>query len=158
MRRIFIIFLIFTAVFSSFSQNPQIERLQKQQQALQEEIKNTNKLYLDVKKQTTTILDRINLINKQIAARKQLITSQSAEIKALQQEEARLESEIQRLNKALKQKQDSYASAIQGMLKHNVSRNKLVFYSFRKITRRVITQNAVSQGVFRVAEVAGGRD
>jgi septal ring factor EnvC (AmiA/AmiB activator) len=127
MRRIFIIFLIFTWVFSSFSQNPQIERLQKQQQALQEEIKNTNKLYLDVKKQTTTILDRINLINKQIAARKQLITSQSAEIKALQQEEDRLESEIQRLNKALKQKQDNYASAIQGMLKHNVSRNKLFF-------------------------------
>jgi len=45
----------------------------------------------------------------------------------LQQEEARLESEIQRLNKELKQKQDNYAAAVQGMLKHNVNQNKLFF-------------------------------
>lgn len=127
MKRFFIISLFLVAVFHSFSQSPQIERLQKQQQVLQEEIKNTNKLYLDVKKQTTTILDRINLINKQISARKELITSQRTEIKALQQEESRLEAEIVRLNKALKQKQENYGKAMQGMLKHNVSQNKLFF-------------------------------
>jgi len=127
MKRLFIISFFLAAVFHSFSQSPQIERLQKQQQVLQEEIKNTNKLYLDVKKQTTTILDRINLINNQISARKELITSQRTEIKTLQQEESRLEAEIVRLNKALKQKQDNYANAMQGMLKHNVSQNKLFF-------------------------------
>ena len=127
MRRLFVIFHFFAAVFLSFSQNPQIERLQKQQQVLQEEIKNTNKLYLNVKKQTTTILDRINLINKQIAARKELIDAQQAEIRALQQEESRLEAEITRLNKELKKKQDNYANAVQGMLKHNVNQNKLFF-------------------------------
>jgi len=49
MKLLFIVFLFLAVFFQSFSQNPQIERLQKQQQALQEEIKNTNKLYLDVK-------------------------------------------------------------------------------------------------------------
>lgn len=127
MKRLFIIFLFILTGSFSFSQNPQIERLQKQQQLLQEEIKNTNKLFLDVKKQTTTILDRINLINKQISARKELIVAQQAEISALGQEEARLEAEIVRLNKELKQKQDNYAKAIQGMLKHNVRQNKLFF-------------------------------
>lgn len=127
MKRLFIIFLFIETVFLSFSQTPQIEQLQKQQQALQEEIKSTNKLYLDVKKQTTSILDRINLINKQISSRKELIAAQRNEIKALQQEEARLEAEIERLSKELKQKQKNYANAIQGMLKHNVSRNKLFF-------------------------------
>ncbi len=68
MKRVFIISLFIATAFFSISQTPQIERLQKQQQALQEEIKNTNKLYLDVKKQTTSMLDRINLINKQISS------------------------------------------------------------------------------------------
>lgn len=127
MKRLFIIFLFLTSVFLTFSQSPQIERLQKQQQILQEEIKNTNKLYLNVKKQTTTILDRINLINKQISARRELINAQSEEIKALQQAEEKLGAEIVRLNKELKQKQDNYADAMQGMLKHNISQNKLFF-------------------------------
>lgn len=92
-----------------------------------EEIKNTNKLYLDVKKQTTTILDRINLINSQIAARKELIDVQGREIEALRKEEIRLESEIARLNKELEKKQGYYADAIKGMLNHNFSQNKLLF-------------------------------
>ena len=57
------IFLFFVSFL--FSQTEQIENLQRQRQAIQEDIRNTNKLYLDVKKQTTTILDRINLINKE---------------------------------------------------------------------------------------------
>ena len=67
----FVFFLLFHAVaLLLLSQTQQIENLQRQQQALMEEIRSTNKLYLDVKKQTTTILDRINLINNQISARK----------------------------------------------------------------------------------------
>ena len=58
------IFLFFVSFL--FSQTEQIENLQRQRQAIQEDIRNTNKLYLDVKKQTTTILDRINLINKHV--------------------------------------------------------------------------------------------
>lgn len=127
MKRLYIISFFILIYFFSFSQNQQIERLQKQQQQLQEEIKNTNKLFLDVKKQTTSILDRINLINKQISARKALISTQQAEIRALTQEETRLEAEIVRLDKELKQKQENYANAIQGMLKHNVKQNKLFF-------------------------------
>lgn len=127
MKRFFILFLCIATAAISISQTPQIELLQKQQQALQEEIKNTNKLYLDVKKQTTSILDRIDLINKQISSRKELITAQKKEITALQQEELRLEAEIEHLDKELKKKQENYANAIQGMLKHNVNRNKLFF-------------------------------
>src|SRR5690554_751837 len=86
------IFLIF--VYTLFSQTEQIENLQRQRQAIQEDIKNTNKLYLDVKKQTTTILDRINLINKQISSRRELINVQRKEVEALNREEARLQKEI----------------------------------------------------------------
>ena len=127
MKKIVLISLLLSSAFLLFSQTRQIESLQQQQQVLQEEIKNTNRLYLDVKKQTTTILDRINLINKQISSRKELISVQRQEIDELHKEETRLEGEIARLNNALKSKQEKYANAIQGMLKHNFSQNKLLF-------------------------------
>lgn len=127
MKKVTLILLLVVIATGANSQNARIEALQKQQQALQEEIRNTNRLYLDVRKHTTTILDRINLINKQIASRRELINVQREEIEALRKEEARLESEIVRLNKELKQKQDNYANAIQGMLNQKFSQNKLLF-------------------------------
>lgn len=127
MKKVTLILLLVVIAAGANSQNARIEALQKQQQALQEEIRNTNRLYLDVRKHTTTILDRINLINKQIASRRELINVQREEIEALRKEEARLESEIVRLNRELKQKQDNYANAIQGMLNQKFSQNKLLF-------------------------------
>lgn len=127
MKKLLLISLFYSFTLLLFSQTQQIENLQRQQKAIQEEIKNTNKLYLDVKKQTTTILDRINLINKQIASRRELINVQRSEIEALQKEEQRLESEIERLNRELKKKQEDYATAIKGMLNHKHKQNKLLF-------------------------------
>lgn len=109
------------------SQNQQIEQLQRQQQVLQEEIKNTNRLYLDVKRETSTILNRINLISKQIDSRRELITVQRQEIEALRKQESSLRQEITQLEGELKEKQAKYANAIQGMLNHNFSQNKLLF-------------------------------
>ena len=124
-----------------FSQTEQIEQLQRQRQAIQEDIRNTNKLYLDVKKQTTTILDRINLINKQISSRRELIDVQRKEVEALNREEARLHKEIERLQIELKKKQDNYADAIKGMLNQKFSQNKLLFIlsgkSFGESLRRM---------------------
>ncbi|MFA7492862.1 MAG: peptidoglycan DD-metalloendopeptidase family protein [Proteiniphilum sp.] len=127
MKKIVFLLLFHGMALILLSQTRQIENLQRQQQALMEEIRNTNKLYLDLKKQTTTILDRINLINNQISARKKLIDVQNREIETLRKEEVRLESEISRLNIALKKKQDYYADAIKGMLNHKFSQNKLLF-------------------------------
>ena len=124
-----------------FSQTEQIESLQRQRQAIQEDIRNTNKLYLDVKKQTTTILDRINLINKQISSRRELIDVQRKEVEALNREEARLQKEIERLQVELKKKQENYADAIKGMVNHKFNQNKLLFIlsgkSFGESIRRM---------------------
>lgn len=127
MKKFVFLLLFHVVALILLSQTRQIENLQRQQQALMEEIRNTNKLYLDLKKQTTTILDRINLINSQISARKELIDIQNREIETLRQEEVRLESEISRLNAALKKKQGYYADAMKGMLNHKFSQNKLLF-------------------------------
>lgn|SRR5690554_359670 len=127
MRKLILISFLSSVTFLLFSQTVEIEDLQRQQQAIQEDIRNTNKLYLDVKKQTTTILERINLINKQISSRKELISVQRREIEALRKEEERLETEIERLNKELNQKKDNYADAIKGMFNQKLKQNKLLF-------------------------------
>ena len=127
MKNFLLIALFSLASISLFAQTRQIHDLQKQQQALQEDIKNTNKLFLDVKKHTTTIIQRIQLINKQIDSRKQMITLQQQEVGALDNELGRLENEIVRLNKELKLKQDKYAKAIKGMLNNRQNENKLFF-------------------------------
>ena len=142
MRKTVVLLLFFLLLFSRLmAQTPQIESLQQQQQALQEEIRNANRLYLDVKKQTSTILDRINLINKQINSRKELISVQREEVAALRREETKLEGEIQRLNKEMVETKEKYANAIRGMLRHNVSQNKLLFIlsgrSFGESIRRM---------------------
>lgn len=124
-----------------FSQTDQIESLQRQRQAIQEDIRSTNKLYLDVKKQTTTILDRINLINKQISSRRELIDIQRKEVDALNNEEARLQKEIEKLQIELNKKRDNYADAIKGMVNQKFNQNKLLFIlsgkSFGESIRRM---------------------
>lgn len=141
MKKVFLISIFTTLSVLLFSQTEQIENLQRQQQLLQEEIKNTNKLYLDVRKHTSTILDRINLINKQIESRKELVNVHRREIEALNREENRIEAEIQKLNAELKQKQDNYANAIRGMLNQKHNQNKLLFIlsgkSFGESLRRM---------------------
>ena len=141
MKTLSLISVFLFSITLLFSQTEQIEQLQRQRQAIQEDIRNTNKLYLDVKKQTTTIMDRINLINKQISSRRELIDVQRKEVEALTREEARLHKEIERLQIELKKKQDNYADAIKGMLNQKFNQNKLLFIlsgkSFGESLRRM---------------------
>lgn len=134
-------FFCFSLSFSVFSQTGDIERLQKQRKSLQTEIENTNRLYLDVKKQSTTILQRISLINKQIDTRKKIIEVQNKEIAALDNELVRLQKQISTLDKELKERQGKYANAIKMVMHKRQSENKIFFIlsgkSFGEALRRM---------------------
>ena len=140
MRYLIVLFCL-SLSFSVFSQTGEIERLQKRRKSLQVDIENTNKLFLDVKKQTTTIIQRINLINKQIETRKKIINVQQEEIKALDREMVRLEKEIIELNKELEIRKDKYANAIKSVMNKRQSENKIFFIlsgkSFGEALRRM---------------------
>ena len=140
MRYLVVLFCL-SVSFSLFSQTGEIERLQNRRKSLQAEIENTNKLYLDVKKQTKTIIQRINLINKQIETRKEIIEVQRKEIEALDNEMARLEKEIVALNKELEIRKEKYANAIKSVLHKRQSENKIFFIlsgkSFGEALRRM---------------------
>ena len=142
MKQLFVLlFLCLISSFPLFSQTGDIQRLQNQREILQKEIENTNRLYIDVKKKTTTIIDRINLINKQIATRKEIIEVQRKEIAALDNELARLQKEIATLNKELDQKKEKYANAIKTVMHKRQSENKIFFIlsgkSFGEAIRRM---------------------
>lgn len=141
MKRIFAITFFSLLSLVLVSQNNQIENLRRQQKDLQEDIKQTNRLFLDVKKQTTTILQRINLINKQIASRKEMMELQNKEITALVAEQQRLDMEIKRLNVELEQKKESYAKAMRMMQANRYGQNELIFIlsgkSFGESLRRM---------------------
>lgn len=140
MKCLFVLFSLILS-FSVFSQSERIERLQEQRKNLQSEIETTNRLYLDVKKQTTTIVQRINLINKQIANRKKMIEVQNNEIEALNNELVRLQKDIAVLDKELKQTQDKYANAIKSVMHKRQQENKIFFIlsgkSFGEALRRM---------------------
>ena len=126
MKYLFVLISLTLSV-SVFSQTNMIQRLQEQRKNLQSEIETTNRLYLDVKKQTTTIVQRINLINKQISNRKKMIEVQNNEIQALDNELVRLQKEITVLDKELKQTQDKYANAIKSVMHKRQQENKIFF-------------------------------
>lgn len=140
MKQVVVLFT-FLFSFSVFSQTGDIERLQQQRKNLQADIENTNRLYLNVRKQTTTIIQRINLINKQIENRKKLIAVQNKEIGALDNELNRLQKEIEGLNRELKQRQEKYANAIKTVMHKRQSENKIFFIlsgkSFGEALRRM---------------------
>ena len=140
MRYLVVIFCLSISV-TVFAQTSEIERLQDRRKRLQADIENTNRLYLDVKKQTTTIIQRINLINKQIQNRKEIIEVQRKEIKALDNEMARLQKEIVELNKELEIRKEKYANAIKSVMHKRQSENKIFFIlsgkSFGEALRRM---------------------
>lgn len=141
MKRFFLIGIISGLFLATFGQTRQIDRLQKQRKSLQLEIETTNKLYVETRKEASTILHRIGLINKQIEARKQLITVQNNEVTALEKEQANLQQEIVTLNQELEKKKENYNQAIHGMLNRKASQNQLLFVlsgkSFGESLRRL---------------------
>lgn len=140
MKYLVLIFCL-SVSFSVFSQSREIERLQDQRKSLQTEIETTNRLFLDVKKQTTTIIQRIKLINKQIETRKKIIAVQRKEITELDNELVRLQKEIASLDKELTLQKEKYAKAIKMVMHKRQAENKIFFIlsgkSFGEALRRM---------------------
>ena len=141
MKKIAFISILLLAAFSLSAQNQQIEDLRRQQQALQEEIQNTNRLFQNIRDLSANISNRIQLVSRQITARRELIDTQTQEIAALEREARRLETEIAQLERELDRARESYATAIRAMLNNNFRQNRLFFVlsgqSFGESMRRM---------------------
>lgn len=144
MKKIVSILLFFTFLASPLflqGQTKQISDLDKKRKATLREIENTNKLLIDTKKTTATLLNRIKLISSQISSRRNLVTILNQEIKHISDEQQRTEREIKTLEVNLAQKQENYATAIKGMIRKKQGSNTLLFIlsgkSFGESVRRM---------------------
>ena len=141
MKKVTLILILLIGVATLSAQNQQIEDLRRQQRALQEEIQNTNRMFQSIRDLSTNIANRIELVSRQLTARRSLIDTQNQEIAALEREARRLENEIAQLERELDRARESYATAIRAMLNNNFQQNRLFFVlsgrSFGESMRRM---------------------
>lgn len=92
-----------------------------------ESIEATNRLITSTRKNTMSLLNRLNLLNAEIKTRKEVISVLNREIAAIDREQRRINSEVKRLSDDLDRKKQNYASAVQGMYASRAARNELMF-------------------------------
>ncbi len=125
--KLLVFVLIFLFSISAFAQTSRIKELERQRKEALLEITNTNKLLTETRKSTNTLLDRIKLISNQIFSRQKVLGLLEQEIGGIGVEQTRIEAEIVSLEAELKDKQSSYAKAIDGMLQNRQSENRILF-------------------------------
>lgn len=129
-------------VCSSVSgQTARIRKLEKERKQALQEIENTNKLLSETKKTTKALTARISLISNQIASRKQVVDLLGKEVNALSTQQEITQQEIQTLEVLLKEKQDSYAKAIDQIIYRKQNGNRLLYIlsgrSLGEVVRRL---------------------
>lgn len=121
-----LVILLFISIFA-FSQSNKIKDLENKRKQTLREIENNNKLLNETKRTTSTLLNRIKIITTQISARQQVLTLLGEEVDQLTIEESETEKEIAALEAELKEKQKSYAKAIDGLLQKRQKSSRLLY-------------------------------
>ncbi|MFR9165433.1 MAG: murein hydrolase activator EnvC family protein [Dysgonomonas sp.] len=120
-------FILIIISISAFPQTNKIKELEKQRKQMLLEIETTNRLLIDTKKTTTTLMNRIKLISAQISSRQKVVSLLDQEIKNLNRQQNKIEQDIKNLETDLKAKQNNYATAIKSMIRREQNANKMLF-------------------------------
>ena len=127
MRSVLVLFILFLSSLFVFPQSNKIKDLENKRKLALREIESTTLLLNETKKNTSTLLSRINLLTEQISSRQRLISLLNDEMSAIAEQEAATEKEIAILTANLKGQQKSYARAVEGIVLRKQSGNKLLF-------------------------------
>lgn len=141
MKPVFVVFILFLSTTVVFSQSNKIKDLENKRKLTLREIENTTLLLKETKKNTSTLLNRINLLSEQIRSRQQLISLLNQEVSSISDVQAATEKEIAILTANLKSQQQSYAKAVEGVVLRKRSGNKLLF---------VLSGNSLAESLRRV--------
>lgn len=127
MRSVLLLFILFFSTLVVFPQSNKIKDLENKRKLALKEIESTTLLLNETKKNTSTLLNRINLLTEQISSRQRLISLLNDEVSAIAEQEVITEKEIAILTTNLKGQQKSYAKAVEGIVLRKQSGNKLLF-------------------------------
>ena len=135
---LFVVFSLFTTGYASGQSS---RELQAQRRAIMENIEQTTQLLKETSSSARSSLNRLNLLEQQIKARKNVISLLNREISAIDKEIAELNKELSELEKDLKVKRDSYSRSVQSMYTRRSSQYKWLFVlsanNFAQIVRRM---------------------
>ena len=142
------LYLLFCIFSLSAQQSPRVKELEKERLAALAEIDETNKLLNKNKQNTNDALNRIKLLDRQIASRKKVIALLNLEIASLGEEIGSKEIQTQSLKKDLETKKQHYAASIRKMYLHKNNTDNLLFIlasqSFAQSFRRMMYLKAYS--------------
>ena len=120
------IFILSLGVLSGQNSSNEAE-LKKKREKLEAEIKYTNKLLSEVKKDKKTTLYQLKLLNSRINNRYELIATLKREIYLLDQKTAQTGNAIEKLNEDIATLKKEYAKIAYALYRNNSAYNKLIF-------------------------------
>ena len=139
MRTYLYIFLLWVAVLSTAAQN--VNDLQLQQQQIEAELKQTQKMLKETKQNEKATENKLGLINQDIRNRKRLINSINNEISALDRDIVQLGERRGQLQSELERLKADYARLIRESHYADIKQTPLMFLlsssNFRQLTRRI---------------------
>jgi septal ring factor EnvC (AmiA/AmiB activator) len=103
---VFFFFLLATCSFNSFSQSGDKEVLQDKKAKIQKEIKLTNTLLQNAKKEKNQSVTTLNTLNKQIQSRKEIIQALDLEVKMASIQIVNLKQQIQETQQSIVTQQE----------------------------------------------------
>lgn len=132
-----------------------VKDLQKQQQQLQQQIQETDKMLSQTKKNEKATQNKLNLLSQDIKNRKKMISSINTEINLLDQDITRLTNQRNQLENELDLARADYARLVRESHYANMQSSPLLFLfsanSFQQLVRRVQYMHRFQQ--YRKAEV-----
>ena len=117
-------------IFSSYSfaqttkKKSELERLKK---ATQELIEETSKMLSNTKKTTLSSLNELNILTQEIKKRRNLIATLNSEIKEIEEQQKRINSEISILEKDVDDKKIKYGKAIKNIYSKKSGIDEIMF-------------------------------
>ncbi len=120
------IFIFSLGVLSGQNSSKEAE-LKKKREKLEAEIKYTNKLLSEVKKDKKTTLYQLKLLNSRINKRYELIATLKREIYLLDQKIAQTGNALEELSKDIETLKKEYAKIAYALYRNNSAYNKLIF-------------------------------
>lgn len=126
MNRNIVILLLLLVSLSSFSQNEK-NVLKKKKENLENIIKQTSNQLKETKKNKQSYLNQVNILNKQISVRQELISSINLQINQIDAESLTTRDTISKLAKSLETLKKEYSQMVYQAFKSRNEQNMLMF-------------------------------
>lgn len=119
--------MLVAVLAASAQTNKTIKELQNRRSSLQKDIARSEEMLLSTKKDVSSQLSNLSVLNGQISARAKLITSITGDVKSLDNEIGDLQKQVAVLERQLKDKKDNYATSLNYIHKKHSIQEKLLF-------------------------------